>query len=411
VAASSLGPGDLVHDRYSLTRAVGTSEGSVVFLAEDTTLQRPVAVRVLTDAALADPAWREYVRRETTAVAALHHPNLTRIYDWGEERGDLYVVTEYLAGGSLRDILAARGRLSAEQTALIGLEAATALAYAHAREFLHGALRPSKILFDEEGRVRVNGLGLDSSLAATRGQSTRSLEDAVYLSPEQVTGATLEGRSDVYTLALILYECLTGHPAHTGRTLEAIRTSRLGTPLPSRPELGPLDLPLALAAAPEPAARPDADLFANRLASVAATLPVPRPVTLSATNTGGFRVPTPEDVLRAPAVAISGRTLSSGESELVRPLDLPGYREQFEGIAAAQHRAPERPGRGVVAVALLVGIGLIATGVGLGVAWKVGAFTPTYAVPNITHETPSAALAALARDDFSIRIVDSQQSN
>lgn len=409
MGTTTLAAGDLIHGRYRLVRAVSAGEGSIVFEAEDTTLQRPVAVRVLLDDVLEDPAWREYVRHETTAVAALHHPNLTRIYDWGEEAGSLFVVTEFLAGGSLAEILATRGTLTLEQTALIGLEAATALAYAHAREFVHGALRPSKILFDAEGRVRVSGLGLDSSLRATRGYTARSLEDARYMSPEQVLGSTLEGRSDVYSLALILFECLTGHVPHAGRTLEATRTNRLGAALPHRPELGPLDLPLALAAAPEPAARPDADLFANRLAAVAATLPVPRPVTLSASNTGGFVAPSVDEVLSAPAVAVTGRTMTVGESELIRPLDRPGIREQVDEIAA--HHVPEAAGKGLVGIGLILAIVLIVAGVAFGAAWKLGAFTPTYRVPDIVRDTPASALSRLATDDFSVRVIGTQHSN
>jgi serine/threonine-protein kinase len=397
MATTSLQPGAVVNGRYVLRRSLASSEGSALFEAEDTSLQRPVALRVLLYDVLASEEWREYLKHETTAVAALHHPNLTRIYDWGEEAGNIYVVSEYLPGGSLRDVLAARGRLSQEQTALIGLEAATALAYAHARGFVHGALRPSKILFDAEGRVRVGDLGMSAVLHSEPG-TARALEEARYCCPEQVLGVPLDGRSDVYSLALILFECLTGHVPHSGRTLETIRTNRLGAPLPQRPELGPLDLILALGAAHEPAARPDAVLFASRLASVATTLPVPRPVTLAPGNLGGFVVPTPDDVLSAPAIAISGR--ASGESdELVRPFDLPGYRES---VAAARVGAAGRPGRGGRAAALLAAVVVILLAVGLGVGWKAGWFTPSYAVPSLEGLSVPAAHDLLGKDGLNL---------
>ncbi len=403
MAVTSIQPGSVINNRYVIRRTIGSSEGSVVFEAEDTSLQRAVAVRVLLYEVLANEEWRDYVRHETTAVAALHHPNLTRIYDWGEDDGTIYVVTEYLAGGSLRDVLAAKGHLSQEQTALVGLEAATALAYAHARGFVHGALRPSKILFDDEGRARVSDLGMAATMQTIPG-SARSLEEARYTTPEQVLGSAPEPRSDVYSLSLILFECLTGHAAHSGRSLETIRTNRLGAPLPHRPELGSLDLILALGAAPEIGARPDADLFASRLASVAATLPVPRPVTLGPGNLGGFVVPTATDVLSAPAIAITGRAIgdeSTGDV-VVRPFDLPGYRESVE---SSTHRPPPpRPSRTGRAFYALMALVVVLLALGLGIAWKAGAFTPSYQVPPLTGLTQAQALRLLQGDSFTLTV-------
>lgn len=392
-----------VAGRYRLERLLGGREGAVTFEARDTTLSRPVAVRFLAFDALATVEWREWVRHELTAVAALHHPNLLRIYDWGEDNGTPYVVTEYLAGGSLREILVRRGTLPPEETALLGLEAATALAYAHAREFVHGALRPSKLLFDEEGRVRVSGLGLDAALEGTAPLGAGAIEAANYLSPEQVNGATVEGRTDVYALSLILYECLTGRVPHPGRTLEAVRAARIGAPLPHRPELGPLDLTLALGAAPEPAARPDADLFANRLAAVAASLPPAGPV--PAEPMGGFRPPTAEAMLTGPAVAVSSRV--TGDTEVVRPFDRPGYRER---IVAAKPTVPPPPERQRPGWALLVVAVLILVAIGGAIAWKAGAFAASYKVPPVTGIDPKAAEALVAGHGISIKIVGTTYS-
>ena len=401
-------PGHVFGDRYVVRRALSSGGSVSTYEAEDRSLNRPVAVRVLVPELLSDPALHDRFRTETAAVSALHHPNLTRVYDWGEDDGAMYVVLELLGGGSLRDILATRGQLSKEQTAMIGLEVATALSYAHARGFVHGALRPSKILFDVDGRVRVADLGIASTLAGT--EAAHPLEEARYLSPEQVIGAPLDGRTDVYALSLILFECLTGDVPHDGPTVEAVRSNRLGTPLPHRAELGSLDLILALGAAPDLAARPEAALFASRLQSVAMTLPVPRPVTLSAENTGSFRVPSPTDVLTAPAVPTSRPVGDDATAnDVVRPFDLPGYRENFEATsAAALARTPRRRGKiGALATAVIV----MAAAIGGVVAWQMGLFTPKHPVPSLLGVTDQTALSLVSDDNFTISVVSRTTSN
>jgi len=404
MSSQSIFPGHVFGDRYVVRRPISSGGSVSTYEAEDRSLHRAVAVRVLVPELLADPQLHDRFRIETAAVSALHHPNLTSIYDWGEEEGATYVVTELLTGGSLRDILATRGRLSLEQTAMIGLEAATALAYAHARGFVHGALRPSKLLFDVDGRVRVGDLGIASTLAGS--EIAHPLEEARYLSPEQVIGAPLDGRTDVYALSLILFECLTGEVPHDGPTSQAARSNRLGTPLPQRSELGPLDLILALGAAPDLTARPDATLFASRLESVAMTLPVPRPVTLSSENSGSFRVPSANEVLLAPAVA-SARPVGdelTGEP-VVRPFDLPGYRENYEAAAtsaASATRAKKRGRLGVLVTATVV----VVAAIGGAVAWKLGLFTPKHTVPSLIGVTDQTALSLVSGDNFTIAVTN-----
>ena len=401
VIAFPLEPGSVLNQRYRISRLLGVGATTASYEADDLSLNRPVVIKILLPEVLANEEWRDYFRHEVTAVAALHHPNLTRIYDWGSA-GDLtYVVMEYLPGGSLRDVMATRGKLSREQSALIGLEVASVLAYAHARGFIHGSLRPSKILFDEEGRVRVSDLGIAATLSRVP-NAGRDLDQAQYCSPEQVLGTTIDGRSDVYSLSLILYYCLTGEVAHGGVSIESIRSNRLGAPLPHREELGPLDLTLAMGAAPDVSARPDAAMFAGRLGSVAATLPVPRPVTLSPGNTGGFKVPSPLDILNAPAVAATGQVLLSDLTAVVRPLDLPGHREAFEALPSRRRPPqPNRSGRGALVLSTILILLLLLVG---GIAWKLGAFTTSHPVPSLIGLSEHGALSVLSEDGYGFSI-------
>jgi serine/threonine-protein kinase len=402
-----LSPSQVLSERYLVRRLIGLGSLAATYEAEDTTLERPVALRIYGREVVVSEEWREYFRHQVTAVASLHHPSLIRIYEWGETEDFVYLVTEFFAAGSLRDVLQARGTLSREQTAMIGLEAASALAYAHARGMVHGAIRPSKLLFDSEGRVHVADLAVAASLSGAP-RPTDSLDEARYLSPEQALGADPDGRSDVYSLSLVLYQCLTGEIAHDGPTAAAARANRLAAALPHRPELGPLDLALALGAAPELDARPDAALFASRLEAVAATLPVARPVTLGPQNTGGFKVPSPDEVLLAPAVAAPARAEKEGEDlDVVRPFDLPGYRES---VAAVTTSVPIRRRRSNAAAWLLASIVVLVIAIALAGAWRLGLFTPSYAVPTLVGLDYRNVAATPGAGHFTIEVASSVPS-
>ncbi len=406
--AAPLEPGTVLGTRYRILEVIGDGSSTTVYRADDLTLQRAVAVKVLHPEIAAEDEWRERFRLAVTAVSSLHHPNLVRVYDWGQAGEHTYVVCEYLPGGSLRAVLAQRGQLSREQTAMIGLEAADALAYAHARGFIHGSLRPSKILFDAEGRTRVGDLATASALAGAP-RRARTLELARYSSPEQVTGQSVDGRTDVYTLALIMFECLTGEVPHGGASLESIRTNRIGAPLPHRAELGPFDLLLALGAAPEPSARPDASMFASRLTAVAATLPVPRPISADNEQRFGFTVPTPEAVLSAPATMARTGENPAVTDEVVRPFDLPGYRESIEPVVR-RHSGRERVQRTNRLSALLAIIVVLALALTGGILVKAGVFTASHPVPNLIGLSQHDALTKVAKDGFTISVVGTAHS-
>ncbi|MEI8127912.1 MAG: protein kinase, partial [Actinomycetota bacterium] len=364
-----------------------------------TSLMRTVAVKILLPQLADDPYVSRRFREETIAVAALHHPHLTRVFDSGHDNGLTYVVTEYLGGGSLRSILnesSSRGTLSESLTARIGLEAADGLAYAHERGFVHGAIRPSKILFDLDGRVRVSDLGFGG---VTR---TASLDELRYTSPEQVVGAEATEASDVYSLSLTLYECLTGEIAHNGATAEEIRQNRIGSPLPQSKSLGALDIILALGAAYDPAARPNATRFHGRMEAVASSLPRPAALRLP---TSDFRAPTADEVVSGTAAPAPLRDGSDGATPtpVVRPLD--GWASE-ERLAPQRRRRSRsfRPSR-VIAVAGGLSIVIIAA------AWGLGFFTPTHPVPSLVNLTSAQAATLLKNDNFTLSISQHAQSD
>ena len=244
--------GRVLGDRYRLVTAVGTGASAHVYLADDVSLRRQVAIKVLHPALAGDQAFLKRFRAEARAVAALNHPNILRVYDWGEQDGEPYLVLEYLAGGSLRQIYDTGALLTPEQAVRIGIEACAALDYAHRRGIIHRDIKPANILFDADGRLRIADFGLARALAeaAWTEPDGAILGTARYAAPEQVEGWVLDGKADVYGLALVLYEGVTGESPFIGDTTVATLMARLGALLPEHEALGPLGEVLTWAAAP-----------------------------------------------------------------------------------------------------------------------------------------------------------------
>ena len=163
-----------------------------------------MAVKILHAALAEDEAFLRRFRAEAQAAAALNHPNVMAVYDWGHDDVP-FLVTEYLGGGSLRTMLDQGRLLSPAQALMVGLEASRGLDYAHRRGFVHRDIKPANLLFDEEARLRIADFGLARALAEAAWTEPQGavLGTARYASPEQARGETLDGRSDVYSLALV----------------------------------------------------------------------------------------------------------------------------------------------------------------------------------------------------------------
>lgn len=280
--------GQVLGGRYRLVAPVGTGASASVFLGEDITLRRPVAVKVLHPALADDEAFLRRFRAEAQVAAGLAHPNVVAVHDWGQDGVVPYLITEFLAGGNLRTMLDRTGTLSLAQVLVVGLEASRGLAYAHRRQLVHRDIKPANLLFDDEARLRIADFGLARALAEATWTEPQGavLGTARYASPEQARGVALDGRSDVYALCLVLVEAATGTVPFAADTTLGTLMARVESPVPVPDDLGPLAPVLRAAGSPDPADRPDADAFAAALLAAARHLERPAPLPLAGTAVG-----------------------------------------------------------------------------------------------------------------------------
>jgi eukaryotic-like serine/threonine-protein kinase len=197
-------------DRYRLERPLGHGGMATVYLARDTDLDRPVAVKVL-DAA--DEGLRERFVREARLAARLSHPNVVSVFDAGEDGGRPYIVMEHVEGETVAELLARRGPLPPDEARGLALQAARGLAHAHAAGLVHRDVKPQNLLLREDGTLKIADFGIARATEDTAlTQPGTVLGTAAYLAPEQARGERATPASDVYSLGAVLYELLTGRP-------------------------------------------------------------------------------------------------------------------------------------------------------------------------------------------------------
>lgn len=245
--SSSLVPNTLIGARYRLVRRIGQGGMAEVWLAKDTSLDRDVAIKVMRAHHDDDHVGNERFRREAKASAALSSPNIVTVYDVVEDAGRQAVVMEYINGQSLRELLDKLHRISPSLTVHIGMAVATALDAAHVKDLVHRDIKPANILITPAGRVLLTDFGIAKTLSGNESDLTNDnimMGTAKYLSPEQVSGKKLDGRADLYSLGLVLYECLAGRVPFIGGSDVETALARVQGDAPDilkiRPTLQPL---------------------------------------------------------------------------------------------------------------------------------------------------------------------------
>jgi hypothetical protein len=254
---TSIEPAHVLAGRYALEEELGRSRTGMVWRSQDPLLRRSVAVKLIHPRLAEDPGFARALAEEARRVAGLSVRGIASLLDTGEQDGVIYLVREYAPGSSLRDRLDTEGPATPSETVRIGVTALGALAEAHDRGVLHLALDLDDVIVGDGDRVCLVDFGIGAAVESSRpGEATTLLGDE-HLAPEQAAGAEPDARTDVYAMASLLFELLTGEPAR-GRTFP--RTVRPDVPRA-------LDRVLARALDPDPERRfPDARAFAGALA-------------------------------------------------------------------------------------------------------------------------------------------------
>ncbi len=274
--------GRVLGGRYRLLSPLGSGASAQVFLADDVRLRRQVAVKVLHPALADDESFLRRFRAEAQSAASLSHPHLLAVYDWSGDGDTPFLVTEYLSGGSLRGLLDSGHALTPSQALVMGLEAARALDHAHKQGFVHRDIKPANLLFGSDGRLRVADFGLARAIAEAGWTETGAvLGTARYASPEQARGEKVDGRSDVYSLALVIVEAVTGVVPFTADTTIGTLMARLDRSIEVPDELGPLVPVLTEAGHLDRDQRLDAAGLGAGLVEAAGDLTRPEPLPLA----------------------------------------------------------------------------------------------------------------------------------
>ncbi|WP_129668962.1 serine/threonine-protein kinase [Phytoactinopolyspora endophytica] len=272
-------------DRYELGGPLGSGGMARVVAAYDRLLQREVAIKLIHDAYAGDPVSRERMLREARAAAGLHHPNTVMVFDVGEVDGQPFIVMERINGRSLAHLLHEDGWLPVEWTTTIADAVLTSLQMAHERGLVHRDVKPSNILLPDAGGVKLADFGIAKALSESTSGLTgtdRVLGSPRYLAPEQAAGQSASPAGDLYSLGVVIYECLAGHPPFRAESPLALMMAHHSERVPPLAELVP-HVPPALARVVEcalaksPAERyPDARTMRSALHQAVST-PAPPP--------------------------------------------------------------------------------------------------------------------------------------
>lgn len=225
--------GSVIAGRYKIQRIIARGGMATVYLAEDNLLSRPVAIKVLSGDV--DQGDQDAFLQEARAVAKLSHPNIVDVYDAGVEGTVRYIVMQYVPGDTLKDIIQREAPLDPRRAAELTVRLADALNYGHTRGIVHCDMKPGNVLLGDHGEPKIVDFGIAQSLTQTVNLSETVAGTVGYISPEQVEGRSIDGRTDVYSLAAVLYEMLCGSAPFSGEDLQTVVTQRLVlTPLPLR---------------------------------------------------------------------------------------------------------------------------------------------------------------------------------
>ncbi len=217
--------------RYEIEKELAQGGMGIIFLARDPYIQRQVVIKVLMYSRTLDEVYRDFFQQEAELIAALEHPCIVPIYDFGWYGEQPYIVMRHMAGGSLADRLKTE-ELRQTEIAHVFKRIAEALDAAHARKIIHRDVKPSNFLFDSTGEIFLSDFGIAKSAAIIDDDGTWMVGTPAYMSPEQVLGNPMDGRADIYALGIVLYRLLSGQLPFSNDSVTALINAHVDMPIP-----------------------------------------------------------------------------------------------------------------------------------------------------------------------------------
>jgi predicted Ser/Thr protein kinase len=239
--------GTVLSGRYRIESKLGSGGMSTVYLARDETLDRPVAIKMMHREISEQPDHLERFNQEARSVAKVSHPNVVTVIDAGEDAGRPYIVLEYVEGETLKQRIRREGPLDSRDATAIAIEIARGLAVAHARRLVHRDIKPQNVLIEPSGRAKLTDFGISRQLEQDGMTATgRVVGTTDYVSPEQALGKSVDPRSDIYSLGIVLFEMLTGNVPFEAESQVGVAMKHVTENLPDVQEIRP-DVSAALA--------------------------------------------------------------------------------------------------------------------------------------------------------------------
>lgn len=235
--------GSFLSDRYEILSKVGAGGMSDVYKAKDHILSRFVAIKVLKQEFSEDSSFVTKFRAEAQSAAGLEHPNIVNIYDVSSENGLYYIVMEYVEGITLKTYIEKKGQLSFKESASIAIQVARGIEAAHNKNIIHRDIKPQNIIISTDGKVKVTDFGIAKATSSNT-ISSDVMGSVHYASPEQARNGFVDGRSDIYSLGIVMFEMVTGRVPFDGDTTVAVALQHLQEEI-ARPSIYAPDLPIS----------------------------------------------------------------------------------------------------------------------------------------------------------------------
>ena len=385
--------GQVIAGRYRVLRRHGAGGMADVYLAEDGTLGRQVAVKVLLKRYAGDESFVERFRREAQAAARINHPNIVNIYDWGPVDGTYYIVMEYVEGETLKDHIRREGRYPPGEAVRIALELLAGVQVAHGVHIVHRDIKSQNILIDRAGTVKVTDFGIAKADDSQMTEAGSILGTAQYLAPEQAKGEPVDERTDLYSVGVVFYEMLTGSLPFRGDSAVTVALKHVNEQPAEPAELVP-GLPYSLNQIVLKALAKDPDQRYRNAAEFTADLVSAR--------SGGPLLAAAYDPSLDRTLVQSPATGSEGTTRVLPKAAAAGAVGVAAGAAGAAGRRRKRSPWPWIALVVFLVIAAVAG----ALIWHTFFGSTTLSVPSVVGQAQAAAVSQLQGAGFAAKVHD-----